>query len=311
MSRDASPELYQLPRRSRLWRLQRNGAPYLFLAPFLILFFCFILYPLMNSIALSFEKTAGPRLTRFAGLAHFRFLLHDWLFWVAMANTIGFAIAFLCVQIPASLGLAMLLNHPRVRFRNVLRFAFFSSNLVGQAFAAVLFTLLLAPREGLLDRVLGFFCPRLAEIDWKSDWRFARLAILIAALWLSIGYAMIYFLAALQAVDRDLYEAALTDGAGRWPRFWHVTLPQIRPVLVFVILVGTIGSLSLFELPYVFFQGSGPGFAGLTVVAYLFTQGFGAGDLGYASAIAWALVILIGGIALIQIRVTRIGREQA
>jgi ABC-type sugar transport system permease subunit len=149
------------------------------------------------------------------------------------------------------------------------------------------------------------------EIDWKSDWRFARLAILIAALWLSIGYAMIYLLAALQAVDRDLYEAAVTDGAGKWSRFWHVTLPQIRPVLMFLILIGTIGSLSLFELPYVFFQGSGPGFAGLTVVAYLFTQGFGVGDLGYASAVAWALVLFIGAIALLQIRVMRLAREQA
>jgi ABC-type sugar transport system permease subunit len=301
----------RIPACSRRWRYQRNIAPYLFISPFLILFFVFILYPLASSIALSFQKTAGPHLSHFAGLVHFRFLLHDWLFWLAMANTVGFSVTFLCIQIPTSLGLALLLNHPRIRCRHFLRFAFFSSNLVGQAFAAVLFTLLLAPRQGLLDRLLGWCWPSLAEIDWKSDWRFARLAILIAALWLSIGYAMIYLLAALQAVDRDLYEAALADGAGRWSRFWHVTLPQIRPVLYFLILVGTIASLSLFELPWVFFGGSGPGFAGMTVVAYLFAQGFGVGDLGYASAVAWALVLFIAAITLLQIRMMRLAREQA
>jgi len=296
---------YSAARRFTLWSLQRRAAPYLFLLPFLILFFGFVLYPLANSVILSFEKTAGPRLTRFAGLTHFRFLLHDWLFWVAVLNTIGFAIAFLCLQIPASLALALLLNSPLVRFRNFFRFAFFSSNLVGQAFAAVLFTLLLVPRAGLVNRMLGAVWPSLLELDWKSDPRFARVAILMAALWLSVGYGMIYFLAALQAVDQELYDAARADGAGAWSRFWHVTLPQIRPVTVFLILVGTVGSLSLFELPYVFFQGPGPQFAGLTIVQYLFTQGFGAGDLGYASAIAWALVALIGTVTLVQIKIFR------
>lgn len=290
------------PRRPAVWNLKRRAAPYLFLLPFLILFFGFILYPLANSVVLSFEKTSGPRLTRFAGLTHYRFLVHDWLFWIAVLNTIGFAIAFLCLQIPASLGLAMLLNSPLIRCRNFFRFAFFSSNLVGQAFAAVLFTLLLVPREGLVNRALGAFWPALLEIDWKADPRFARVAILLAALWLSVGYGMIYFLAALQAVDHELYDAAHADGAGAWSRFWHITLPQICPVTLFLVLVGTIAALSLFELPYVFFGGPGPGFAGLTIVQYLFTQGFGAGDLGYASAVAWALVALIGSVTLIQIK---------
>ncbi len=298
-------------RQLKLWSVQRRAAPYLFLLPFLILFFGFILYPLGNSVVLSFEKTAGPRLTRFAGLTHYRFLLHDWLFWIAVLNTVGFAIAFLCLQIPMSLALAIVLNSRLVRCRNFFRFAFFSSNLVGQAFAAVLFTLLLVPRQGLVNRALGTFWPALLEIDWKGDPRFARAAILLAALWLSVGYGMIYFLAALQAVDQELYDAAHADGAGWWSRFWHVTLPQIRPVTLFLILVGTIASLSLFELPYVFFQGSGPGFAGLTIVQYLFTQGFGAGDLGYASAVAWALVALIGSVALLQMKIAGLRGERA
>jgi ABC-type sugar transport system permease subunit len=297
------------PGRPTYWSIQRKAAPYLFLLPFLLLFFGFVVYPLADSVVLSFEKTAGPRLTHFAGFAHFRFLVHDWLFWVAMLNTVGFSIAFLLLQIPASLALALLLNSRLVRCRNIFRFAFFSSNLVGQAFAAVLFTLLLVPRAGLINRLLAMVWPGLLELDWKSDPRFARVAILLAALWLSVGYGMIYFLAALQAVDHELYDASRADGAGTWSRFWHVTLPQIRPVTVFLILIGTVSSLSLFELPYVFFQGPGPRFAGLTVVQYLFIEGFGAGDLGYASAIAWALVALIGTVTLVQIKMFRIDRE--
>jgi ABC-type sugar transport system permease subunit len=282
----------------------------LFVLPFLLLFFGFVLYPLSRSVILSFEKTDGPQLTRFVGLAHFRFLLHDWLFWTAVANTVGFTIAFVALQIPLSLGLALLLNSPKVRGREFFRFAFFSCNLVGQAFAAVIFTLLLVPRLGLVNRAFGWLLPGGIETDWKGDWHYARPAILVAALWLSVGYGMMYLLAALQAVDRELYDAAHADGAGAWSRFRHVTLPGIRPVLVFLMLVGSIASLSLFELPYVFFQGPGPRFAGLTIVEYLYTEGFNAGDLGYASAIAWALVALIGTITLVQIKVTRVLREE-
>ena len=136
-------------------------------------------------------------------------------------------------------------------------------------------------------------------------------AVIIAALWLSVGYGMIYFLAALQAVDRDLYEAAEVDGAGHWTQFWNVTLPGIRPVLVFLILVGTIGSLQLFELPYLLFRPAAPPPTAVTIVMYLFQNGFEAGDIGYASAIGWMLVAMILVVSLIQLRVTGVLREDA
>jgi ABC-type sugar transport system permease subunit len=99
------------------------------------------------------------------------------------------------------------------------------------------------------------------------------------------------------------------DGAGRWGKFWHVTVPGIRPVIIFILLVGTIGAFQLFELPYVFFNGPGPGFAGLTIVMYLYQQGFEAGNIGYASAIGWVLVLIIFVVSVCQLKVTRAMNE--
>jgi arabinosaccharide transport system permease protein len=124
-----------------------------------------------------------------------------------------------------------------------------------------------------------------------------------------VGYPMIYFLAALQSVDKELYEAASVDGAGKWSQFWNVTLPGIWPVVVFMILVGTIGAFQLFELPYVLFQGPGPNGRGMTIVMYLFMMGINAGDLGYASAVAWGLVVIIFVLSLIQLRLTGAARR--
>jgi ABC-type sugar transport system permease subunit len=296
--------------RDRLWAWQHRYAPYLFVAPFVILFCCFLLYPLGRSVALSFYKAAGPKHLVFTGLENFRFLLVDRLFWLAVLNTVVFTITFLILQIPVALGLALMLNSKRIWFRNFFRFAFFSPQLVGQVFVAVIFGLLLAPRHGLVNRAIGVLLPGIGtETNWFTA-RMAMPAIVLAALWLSAGYAMIYFLAALQCVDRDLYEAAEVDGAGRWSQFWHVTFPGIRPVLVFLILVGTIGSFQVFELPYVLFRPTVPPTA-VTIVMYLFQTGFESGDIGYASAIGWALVLMILIVSLIQLRVTGLFREDS
>ena len=115
---------------------------------------------------------------------------------------------------------------------------------------------------------------------------------------------MIYFLAALQAVDRDLYEAAMVDGANAWQQFWNVTMPSIKPVAVFVLVTSTIGSFQLFELPYILLNGGGPNNAGMTVVMYLYQNGFVTGDLGYASAVGWTLALAVLVIALVQVRLT-------
>jgi len=296
--------------RQRLWSLQHRYSAYLFVLPFAAVFCAFFLYPLAQSVVLSLFRSVGPRQSRFVGLDNYGFLLRDPLFWLSVANTVLFTVLFLILQVPLSLGLAMLLNSERIWFRDVLRFAFFASYMVGNVFVAVIFMVLLAQRTGLVNRAIAGVLPSVgSEINWRGDARFAMPAVVLAALWLSMGQAMIYFLAALQAVDRDLYEAAAVDGAGRWARFRHVTLPGIRPVLLYLVLVGTIYALQLFELPYVFFQGFGPRFAGMTVVGYLFMNGFLAGDIGYAAAAGWVLFVLISIVAFVQLKAGGATRE--
>jgi ABC-type sugar transport system permease subunit len=297
-------------RRERWWRWQERTAPYLFISPFVILFCCFLLYPLCRSIVLSFYKTAGPREMQYVGFGNYLFLFKDKLFLSAVANTTYFTVMFLTLQIPISLALAVILNSRRVHFRNFFRFAFFSSHLVGNVFVAVIFSMLLAQRHGLINKAIGLVLPFVGtELNWFAKPELAMPAVVFAALWISIGYAMVYFLAALQSVDRELYEAAEVDGANKWQQFWHITLPGIRPVLIFMILVGTIGSYQLFELPYVLFYGVWTNYA-ITIVMYLFQMGFEAGDIGYASAIGWMLVLIIFVVSLIQLRLTHV-REEA
>jgi ABC-type sugar transport system permease subunit len=298
-----------------LWAIQARYAPYFFVAPFLVLFCVFMVYPLGRSIVMSLYSYSGSHTTRFVGLGHYQFFLKDVLLWVAVGNTLVYAIVCVSLQIPLSLGLALLMNNPKLRFRNLFRFAFFAPYLVGTVFVSVIFVLLLAQRHGLIPRALGALNPAWLEISWLGDPIRARLAIVLASLWLSVGWGMVFFLAALQGVDRELYDAAAVDGAGAWSRFWNVTLPGIRPVLIFLVVTCTIGVLQMFELPYVIFlqHGSpaGPGWAGLTIVMYLYQQGFDLGDIGAACAVGWFLVALILGVAVVQIRVTRATREEA
>lgn len=293
---------------STYWKLQSKYSPYLFVAPFVVLFFSFTLYPLVRSVVLSFCFTPAPGEVRFAGLSNYSYLLRDPAFWHAVLNTALYTVCYLSIKMPLALLLAILLNSKAVKFRNFFRFAFFSTHLVGTVFVAVLFTQILNTRSGLLNKALGFlfgwYLGDSPQINWLGDPVLARASVLMAWLWLSIGYAMIYFLAALQSVDLELYEAASVDGAGKWSQFLHVTVPGIAPVLLFMTLVGIIGAFQLFELPYVLFGGGGPRQAGTTIVAYLYSTAFSSGNLAYASSIGWALVAMLLMLSILQLKLS-------
>ena len=276
----------------------------------MFLLFVFVGYPMGRSIVLSLHGTASSLgQARWVGLANYRFVIRDRLFWGATANTAAFALGLILLQMPLSLLLAVILNHRKLRFRSVFRAIFFSTYLVGGVVGAVLFALLLDPRHGWVNRLLSMLSQHEVRINWLGNPKLAMISVLLAALWLSVGYGMIYLLAGLQAIDPELYDAARMDGAGAWPRFLHITLPGLWPVLSFLIIVATIGGFQLFELPYVLFrQSTGPNSRGLTVVMYLFLSGFQAGDLGYASAIGWTLVTLIASVVIIQYLLLRFVR---
>jgi ABC-type sugar transport system permease subunit len=152
-------------------------------------------------------------------------------------------------------------------------------------------------RSGLVNTLLHAIIPAFdPEFAWLQV--YVMPALILAALWLYVGFNMVYFLAALQNVPEELVEAAALDGAGPWQRFRHVVLPEILPVVSFVVLLSLLGSFQLFELPFILLGGAGPDNRGLTVVMYLYQNGFVTGNLGYASAIGWVLAFILGGFAL-------------
>lgn len=283
----------------------KKTAPYLFLSPFLLLFVIFGLYPLVKSLILAFYVTNGPKSQVFVGWDNFRFLFSDPDFHKAVRNTSLFAFFSVLVQLPLSLGLALLLNQSGLRGRDFFRFAFFSPHLVGQVFVAVLFSVIFIPHFGLLNRGLHALIGLDLDTKWLGNSNLVMPALILTSLWMYVGFNMIYFLAALQNVDLDLYDAAYVDGANAFRRFLHVTLPGIRGVTVFVMILATIGSFQLFELPFVMLgNGAGPDGAGLTIVMYLYMNGFVNGDLGYASTIGWTLAIGVFLISMLQMYLT-------
>ena len=273
---------------------------YGFLAPLLMLFAVFTIYPLVRSIFLSLQQTFGPATSQFVYGDNYRQLLQDPLFWLAVRNTLQYALGTLLLQIPLSLGLALLLNRPHLKGRLLFRLIYFSPSLIGVGFVAVLFTPLLAKNTGLFNVLLHNMFPGWdIEYGWLTD--HVMTALIVVSLWMYVGLYMVYFLAALQNIDQELVDAAGIDGAGAWNKFRHVTLPAIREVGGFVVLLSIIGSFQLFELPYVILNfGGGPENRGLTIVTYLYQSGFENADLGYASAMGWCLTFVLIGVTLAQ-----------
>jgi len=281
------------------YRAEPRWIPWLFLSPFLLTLAVFLAWPLVQSVMLSMQQTYGPKTSAWVGFANFNFLLHDPLFWKALRNTVLFACGSVFLQLPLSLGLALLLNRPGLRGRAFFRLIFFAPSLVGLVFVGLLFGLMFEKRSGLVNTLLHAVFPAFnPEFAWLQE--YVMPSLIIAALWLYVGFNMVYFLAALQNVPEELMEAASLDGAGPWQRFRHVVLPEILPVVSFVVLLSLLGSFQLFELPFILLGGPGPDNRGLTIVMYLYQTGFVTGDLGYASAIGWMLAFILGTFALIH-----------
>jgi ABC-type sugar transport system permease subunit len=289
---------------SQASRSHPRWAPYVFIAPFVVIFCTFMVYPLLHSMLLTLQQTFGPKTAAFVGLKNFRDLFADRLFWVAMRNTFVFALSVVSLQLPLSLGLALALNRPGLKGRAVFRLVFFSPSLVGMVFVAMMFALMFHERDGLVNATLRLLIPHFPrEFPWLQT--YVMPALIIAALWMSVGFNMIYFLAALQNVSAECLEAAAIDGANAWQKFVHVILPDIAPVTGFVVLLSLIGSFQLFELPFILLNGPGPENRGLTVVMYLYEYGFEIGDLGYASAIGWTLALVLVGFTVLQRMLSR------
>ncbi len=264
----------------------------------MILFIIFTLYPVVSSFLLSFQSRFEGRYV-FSGLDNYTRLFQDPLFYKALLNTF----IILIIQVPVQLILAVLiavaLNSAMIRAKPFFRIAFFMPAVTSLVAAAIVFLLLLDENYGLFNFILmhlGF-----QKIQWLSDPFWAKVSLMLVMTWRWTGYNMVIFLAGLQNISNELYEASSIDGASKLRQFFSITLPQLRPIFLFTTVLSTIGTLQLFDEPYTMTNG-GPHDATLTITLYLYQNGFKYFDFGYASAIAYVLVILIALLSWAQMK---------
>lgn len=310
MNSQAMPVNSALPAHSLSGEIKSiRRAAYFFLAPALIPIFVFFFVPALAAFLLSFTdfdiySLGNLEYARFVGLKNYRQLLEDPLFWKAMRNTFYYVLVGGPLSIAASLGTALLINSRLIRFRSFFQTVYFAPVVTTLVAVAVVWRFLYHPRFGLLNYILSFF--GIASIDWLGDPVWAMPAIILMSIWKNFGYNMIIFVAGLQNIPTQLYEAAHMDGAGPWQQFKSITLPMLAPTTVFVSIIAMIGNFQLFTEPYVMTQG-GPVNSTLSVVLLMYQQGFRWWNLGYSAAIAFVLfgVILLG--SLIQSRLQKRG----
>ena len=277
-------ELAGPPRRFRL-----NSA-YLFIAPGLLLIAVFIIWPILRTGWMSLHDwTIGEDQHPFLGLKNYRRLLDDPRFWNALKVTVIYTIGVTVGSVVLGLACAHWLRRT-TGYTSVYRAAFFFPYIASWAVIGVVWQFLLDPQVGLLAGV--FTRLGLHPVDWLQDLHLALPTVIVIGIWKTFGFSMIVLLAGMQGVPENLHEAATLDGAGPFQRFRYVTLPGMRPALLFTIVIATITGLQLFDLVYVM-TGGGPIFHTESIVMYLYQKGFVDFQLGYASAIAWVLFLII------------------
>ncbi|MEV4559301.1 sugar ABC transporter permease [Kitasatospora sp. NPDC049285] len=277
----------------------RRLAPYAFVLPALALFAAFKLYPIAWSFVLSLYRTVDGADT-FVGADNYARLLDDPLFWTALKNTAVILVIQVPVMLALATGLAVALNSRLLRGRTLFRLGFFLPMVTGLVAYGVVFSVLLNEKYGLVNWLLHF--AGVDAVPWLTDPLWAKLSLALALTWHYTGYNAVILLARLQTVPRELYDAAAVDGAGALGSFRHVTLPGLRPALLLTTVLSTIGTLQIFDEPFILTHG-GPDNATLTIGVYLYQNAFSYFDFGYASAIAYALAVLIGILGLVQFKV--------
>ena len=286
---------------------EANTAAWFFLAPALALIGVFFFLPVAASLLLSVTDfdlygIANPGNTRFVGFDNYARLLKTPDFWLALRNTFYFAFVGGPLTIAVSLGAALLLSSKLVRFKSFFRTIYFTPFVTTLVAVAIVWKYLYHTRYGLFNYALGSI--GIEPIDWLGDPKWAMPAIILMAVWKSFGYNMLIFIAGLQAIPEDLYDAAEIDGASAMRRFFSITLPMLAPTLVFVSVITMIGYFQLFAEPYVMTQG-GPLRSTTSVVLLMYEEGFRWWRMGYAAAIAFVLFIVILLATLVQFRLQK------
>lgn len=284
--------------------MRRNLWGYLFIAPAIVGFVCWTLGPMLVSLVLGFTQWDMLSAPQWIGLDNYRRMLSgaDPLFWQTVKVTALYTILTVpLVAVVASLALALLLNR-RGAGVGVLRTIFYLPNVVPAVANAALWLFLYNPQWGLLNQMLSWF--GLPPQQWIFDDNQVIPSLALMAMWTSSGAAMIIYLAGLQGIPQHLYEAVAIDGGGAWARFRHVTLPLITPLILFNVILTSIGVVQTFAQPYIMTQG-GPDNASLFYMLYVYRTAFQQQAMGYASALAWFLFLCIAVISLTIFRTSR------
>ena len=284
-----------------------SAAAWFFVAPALLLIGVFFFVPVAASLLLSVTDfdiyaVASPENTRFVGFDNYGRLLRTPLFWASLRNTFYFALVGGPLTIAVSLAAALLVNAKLVRWKSLFRTIYFTPFVTTLVAVAIVWRYLYHTRYGLLNYTLGAL--GVAPVDWLGDPRWAMPAIILMAVWKNFGYNMLIFIAGLQSIPDELYDAANVDGAGPVRQFFNVTLPMLRPTLLFVSVITMIGYFQLFAEPYVMTQG-GPLRSTTSVVLLMYEEGFRWWRMGYAAAIAFVLFVVILAFTLVQFRIQR------
>ena len=267
--------------------------PYFFIIPAYVIFLAFIFGPMVFSLVMSFFSWTGMKSPSFNGLDNLAGIASDTVFWISVRNTLIYSAVSLFVVVPLSLFLALALDSPNLKGRIAVRAMYFAPIVTSTVAISQTFLMLFNTEFGLINKMLGL------PIDWLGSRSLALAPVIVVVIWRWLGLTSIYFLAGLQGIDRELYDAAKVDGATTMQQFFSVTLPQLRPITFFVSMIILIGSMQIFDEPQIL-TGGGPSNATRSVVQYLYLRGFTQFRFGYASAIGLVLFFVIAVFSIIQ-----------
>lgn len=299
-------------------RWHQVWAPYVFVLPFVLLFLVFGLFPIAFSLYLVFnawDPVQGVQSMQFVGMENLTFALEDPLVWTSLGNTLWLAVASGLPQHLVAIPLAYLINERLGRWRNTAMGIYFLPYITSTVAIAIMFSTLFSTDYGAVNvmlqkmakwDVLAQLLPA-SKIDWLGQPETIKPVVALVVFWRYVGFNIILYVAAMQSIPRDLYEAARMDGANGFRIFWHITLPQLKPMMYFGVTLTVIGGLQLFEEPFILTGGKGGiEYAGMTTAMYMYRTAFEFNDFGLASAISWLLFAVILVLTLVTNRAFKV-----
>ncbi|OUE24243.1 carbohydrate ABC transporter permease [Clavibacter michiganensis] len=282
--------------------LSERIAPYAYVAPFFVIFIVFGLFPLVFTFYVSLFDWNPIGDQTFVGLANFQQLFADDRFWNALVNTFAIFLISTIPQLLLALFLAHLLNHARLKWANFFRMALLVPYITSVAATAIVFAQIFDRNFGLINWVLSLF--GLPSVNFMATNHGSWILISAMVMWRWFGYNTLLYLAGLQALPREMFEAAAVDGASSWQQFRHLTIPALRPIIIFTVIMSTIGGLQIFTEPLLAAPESGltcgAGRQCQTLALFLYEQGFGQFEFGYGSAIGVVLFVIVVVVALLN-----------